>query len=178
MRALNILIVLSIVFFTSKPILAQEDYVATSTTALEINEKQCSRFAKHSVKRIDKLTARIKKTNDAYLAKFKNAENALMQKLCFINEQSAEAMMQDAWYSFNRFENMCAREGNQAPKGYFAELDTLTQATEFLSTHTSAPDEGQHTNTAGQSHTISSDEYLQSEPDYSNSVEDSLNSRF
>jgi hypothetical protein len=132
MRALTILIVLSIVFFTYKPILAQEDYVATNTTALEINEKQCSRFAKHSVKRIDKLTARIKKTNDAYLAKFKNAENALMQKLCFINELSAEAMMQDAWYSFNRFENMCARECNQSPKGYFAELDTLTQATEYL----------------------------------------------
>ncbi len=103
----------------------------------EVTEKQCARFAKRSVKRMDKLTARIRKTNDAYLAKFKESENALMQRLCFINEQSAEGMMQDAWYSFNRFENICGREGNNAPKGYFAELDTLTQATNYISSQRS-----------------------------------------
>lgn len=48
-------------------------------------------------------------------------------------EARAEAMMMDAWYSFNRFENKCGREKNQGPQRYDAAVDTLNVSMQYLS---------------------------------------------
>jgi hypothetical protein len=126
------LIVLLVIFFLSVSAKAQEDYVSSDSTLTEVSEKQCRRFAAKTAKRMDKLTARIKKTNDLYLSKFQKAEDALLHQLCGINEVSAERIMADAWYSFNRFENMSQREADEKPSMYFPKLDTLTQVTAYL----------------------------------------------
>jgi hypothetical protein len=51
----------------------------------------------------------------------------------FNSEARAEAMMMDAWYSFNRFENKCGREKNQGPQRYDAGVDTLNVSMQYLS---------------------------------------------
>jgi hypothetical protein len=119
-------------FLLSLSTKAQEDYVSSDSSQTEISAKQCRRFAVKTAKRMDKLTARIKKTNDLYLAKFQKAEDALMAKMCTINEQKANALIQDAWYSFNRFENISKRGIAQKPQVPLFELNQIQSVQGYL----------------------------------------------
>ena len=51
------------------------------------------------------------------------------------SEDRAEALMFDAWLSFNRFENKCSRERMKKPGQYFGELDSIGRANEYLLTN-------------------------------------------
>ncbi len=48
------------------------------------------------------------------------------------NEMQAEALMMDAWYSFNRFENQCKRAAQECNKQKFPELDSIDLITKYL----------------------------------------------
>ncbi len=128
---LNWIFIFFLIFVESE---AQDDYVSVEQNKayFEISETDCHRFIQRSKRRIDKLTERLKKTNDLYLRQFTKFEDKLFQQLCELNESCAEAMIHDAWLSFNRFENLCAKEGTQNPKIVIGNLDTLEQVINYL----------------------------------------------
>lgn len=134
MRALAILIG-CISLFSSIESNAQFDYVLSDSSGVMLSDPECAKFSKRSVKRLEKLTSRIKKANDRYLDEFIKKQDELLQSLCTIDELGAEAMIQDACFSHRRFENICAREKDQKPMVYRAEIDTLTLAVNFLETN-------------------------------------------
>ena len=61
--------------------------------------------------------------------------NPISNPSCTVNpEARAEAMMQDAQFSFNRFESICRRDVTGGPARYTPELDTLSMALAYLDT--------------------------------------------
>ncbi len=167
------------------------EYIVHTSAIDNLTQKECASFTRKNIKRIDKLTLRLQKTNNRYLHLFMVEEDAVLHSLCtapavphslsipsstpIINkvedaltlhsqdtsisrphfkrpevisqeafskngsrEARAEALMMDAWYSFNRFENLCGREGGKSLQRYNAELDTITVAALYLAQRPSA----------------------------------------
>jgi hypothetical protein len=113
---------------------AQDDFVVVEghQELSEISEIDCKRFMRRGIKRMDKLTARLKKVNEHYLARFAKLEDKLLHQLCDLNESNAETLMQDAWLSFNRFENLCAKEAYGNPTRAIGALDNLDDMVHYF----------------------------------------------
>lgn len=136
-------------------------YVAEKNS-FELTEKQCARYNQQNLSRITKLSNRMRSANNRYLHRFMKEEDAILHSLCSTprlihtvaayrelqnnpfelsaddtvnlhkSESHAEALMMDAWYCFNRFENKCTREVKKGFKLHFAELDSLDKVNSIL----------------------------------------------
>ncbi len=173
-----------------------EDYVVVDTSLIALTSGECNRYVSRTVKKMQKCTLRLQKTNNYYLHLYFKQEDAFLHSLCTLpasnfsgstitdqarlksyeisdnatsalntngsdaglrnehqqgslpfeempfsipsacseSEVSAEALMMDAWYSFNRFENRSSRESNQIPDKYNSEVDSITCASNYLMT--------------------------------------------
>jgi hypothetical protein len=90
----------------------------------------------------------------------------------FINmEARAEAMMMDAWYSFNRFENKSGREKSERPQRYDAAVDTLNVSMQYLS------EKCQSCNDAGRADFVSANTRLKQEMKRSELIQSYINER-
>ncbi len=127
----------ALLFFCSLVLFAQNEYCSDSQKQKTednntLSARQTCRFYNRSVSRIRKLTKRIQSCNDIYLLNFSRCEDLILHGVCSFDSIAAEALIQDAWYSFNRFENIVGRESLLEPGGTFNELDSLTNAIEAL----------------------------------------------
>lgn len=79
------------------------------------SERTCCRLVNCTIRKLNWTSTKIEKANFKYLQKFEEEEEKLLQKLCLVNEQSAERMISDAILSHNRFTNMQER-GERIPE--------------------------------------------------------------
>lgn len=106
---------------------------STDTTAFEyfvnsgavVSEKRCSQIIKLATKKVNWTAKKIEKANLKYLRNFEEEEDRLLNQLCFLNEQSAENMMQDAGYSFNRYINRKERNEKSWNPSKISSFETL-----------------------------------------------------
>lgn len=137
------------------------EYVDLDSTIINLTHKECSRFVKCSIRRAERMARSLETTNNKYLHLFMKEEDILLHSLCKLSpketseklnpeasspissihsveqielrrEVQANALIYDAWQSFNRFENLCERNRNKETARPLTELDSLDDVTRFL----------------------------------------------
>lgn len=91
---------------------AQEGEVYVPEQNIELNEKDCSRLIAKSLRKVNWLSKRLRRCNESILTKFHNKQDQLYQNLCLENSIAAEQLIQNSFYSRNRFRNLCDRSSN------------------------------------------------------------------
>lgn len=126
-----------IIFFCSScnvAVCQENDYYNTTSDscAASLSGTDCQKFLSRLSKRINRSAEKIRKSNDAYLDKYNKATEQVLQKLCLENEAAAEALINNSWYSANRFRNKCSRECDQEFNGNYLAIDTIDMAVNLL----------------------------------------------
>jgi hypothetical protein len=139
--------IILIIFFcsTCNIVVGQEedDYNTSSgSNEASLSEADCQKFLLRLSKKINRSAEKIRKSNDAYLDKYNKATEQVLQKLCLENEAAAEALINNSWYSENRFRNKCSRECDQECSGNYLAMDTIDMAVNLLKEKTSVKDCG------------------------------------
>ncbi len=110
----------------------EDQYFPPLLDSAIISTRKCDKLSKQITRRLDKLTMRLKKTNDCYLNRFQGIEESILSKMCLVNYEKAEALIQDSKYSFNRYENKCRRETSQPPSTSMSEFNGTNTLVSFL----------------------------------------------
>lgn len=111
---------------------AELEYLPIDSVRFDWGEKDCVRYNKRIVAKCNKLAARVKKTTDVSLQKFMSLEDALLQKMCNINERQAESLIKNSLYSYRRLEGMQQRDSNQPLATYMPELDSVAISLNYI----------------------------------------------
>jgi hypothetical protein len=133
-KKLNSLIrVVFILFFLLPPIMGYSQYFLEKDSAeSSFTERELDRFSRQKNRKIKRLHLRAKKTNDRYLNAFIKYEEKFLQCMCDYNEYRAEALITDAWYSYNRFENKLSRSASLSDQKSFRVTDSGFVALVFI----------------------------------------------
>jgi hypothetical protein len=133
-QKLNSLIrVVFILFLLLLPIMGYSQYFLEKDSAeSSFTQRELERFSRQKNRKIKRLHLRAKKTNDRYLNAFIKYEEKFLQGMCDYNEYRAEALITDAWYSYNRFENKLIRSASLSDQKSFGVADSGFVALVFI----------------------------------------------
>ncbi len=109
-----------------------QGYIPIDSVQFDWRAKDCARYNKRLVAKCNKLAARVKKTTDASLLKFLSLEDALLEKMCSINERQAESLLKGSIYSFRRLEGKQLRDRDQSLANYLPELDSAAICLNYI----------------------------------------------